>query len=102
MHREDDDVSEALQQLFQDESIDLALNAQLKNVSGKSGQSVTLVIEQGSQEKALQGSHLLVAAGRTPNTEGIGLELAGVELTGGGYIKVDERLATTATGVWAI
>ena len=48
-----------------------------------------------------QGSDLLVAMGRTPNTEGIGLELAGVELTDRGYIKVNERLETTAEGVWA-
>jgi pyruvate/2-oxoglutarate dehydrogenase complex dihydrolipoamide dehydrogenase (E3) component len=99
MHQEDDDVSEALQQLFQDEGIDIILNAKLRRVSGKSEQSVTLVIEQGGQEKTLQGSHLLLAAGRTPNTEGIGLELAGVELTNRRYIKVNERLATTAPGV---
>jgi len=102
MHREDDDVSEALQELFQDEGVNIVLNAKLRKVSGKSGQSVTLFIEQGGGEKKLQGSHLLVAAGRTPNTEGIGLDLAGVELTDRGYIKVDERLATSAAGVWAI
>jgi len=102
MDREDDDVSEALQQLLQDEGVEIVLNAKLRRVSGRSGQSVALVIEQGGQEKTLQGSHLLVAAGRTPNTEGIGLDLAGVELTDRGYIKVNERLATTAPGVWAI
>ena len=102
MNREDDDVSEALQQLLQDEGVEIVLNAKLRRVSGRSGQWVTLVIEQGGQEKTLQGSHLLVAAGRTPNTEGIGLDLAGVELTDRGYIKVNERLATTAPGVWAI
>src|SRR5262249_12251133 len=53
-------------------------------------------------EETLKGSHLLVAAGRVPNTQGIGLELAGVELTAGGYIKVNERLQTTADSVWAI
>jgi pyruvate/2-oxoglutarate dehydrogenase complex dihydrolipoamide dehydrogenase (E3) component len=50
----------------------------------------------------LEGTHLLVASGRTPNTRGIGLELAGVELTDRGYIKVNERLETTAPGVWAV
>ena len=102
MHREDDDISEALQHLFQEEGIDFVLNAKVKRISGKSGQSVTLLIKQGDQEKTLQASHLLLAAGRTPNTEGIGLDLAGVELTERGYIKVDQRLATTAPGVWAI
>jgi pyruvate/2-oxoglutarate dehydrogenase complex dihydrolipoamide dehydrogenase (E3) component len=102
MHREDDDVCEALQQLLEDEGIALVLNAKVRRISGTSGQSVTLVIEQGGEERTLQGSHLLLAAGRTPNTEGIGLDLAGVELTDRGYVKVNERLATTAPGVWAI
>src|SRR5437016_6862295 len=53
-------------------------------------------------EKVLKGSHVLVATGRNPNTEGLGLELADVELTDRGYIKVTERLQTTALGVWAI
>ena len=102
MHREDDDVTEALQNLFEDEGIDIVLNATVKRISGKSGQSVRIVIEQRRAEKTLEGSHLLVAAGRSPNTDGIGLELAGVELTDRGYIKVNERLQTTAPGVWAI
>jgi pyruvate/2-oxoglutarate dehydrogenase complex dihydrolipoamide dehydrogenase (E3) component len=102
MHREDDDVTEALQNLFGDEGIDIVLNATVKRISGKSGQSVRIVIEQRGAEKTLEGSHLLVAAGRSPNTGGIGLELAGVELTDRGYIKVNERLQTTAPGVWAI
>src|SRR5439155_6979747 len=53
-------------------------------------------------EKTLEGSHVLVASGRTPNTEELGLESAGVELTNRGYLKVNERLQTTAPGVWAI
>ena len=102
IHREDDDVTEAVQNLFEDEGIDIVLNATVKRISGKSGQSVKMVVEQRGVEKTLLGSHLLVAAGRTPNTEGIGLELAGVELTDRGYIKVNKRLETTAPGVWAI
>jgi len=102
MHREDDDVTEALQNLFEEEGIDIVLNATVKRISGKSGQSVRIVIEQRGAEKTLEGSHLLVAAGRSPNTAGIGLELAGVELTDRGYIKVNQRLETTAPGVWAI
>ena len=102
MHREDDDVTEALRSLFEDEGIDIVLNARVKGVSGRSGKSVRIVIEQKGVEKILDGTHLLVAAGRAPNTDGIGLELAGVELTDRGYIKVNERLQTTAPGVWAI
>ncbi len=102
IHREDDDVTQAMQNLFQDEGIDILLNATVKPISGQSGKRVRMVIEQRGAEKTLEGSHLLVAAGRAPNTDGIGLELAGVELTDSGYIKVNERLETTAPGVWAI
>ena len=59
-------------------------------------------MDQNGTAKTVKGSHVLVAAGRTPNTEGLGLDLAGVELTDRGYIKVNERLQTTAPGVWAI
>jgi pyruvate/2-oxoglutarate dehydrogenase complex dihydrolipoamide dehydrogenase (E3) component len=102
LHREDEDVTEALGSLFEDEEIDSVLNARMKRVSGKSGDSVTVVVEQGGKETSVEGTHLLVAAGRIPNTENIGLELAGVEVTERGYIKVNERLETTAPGVLAI
>jgi pyruvate/2-oxoglutarate dehydrogenase complex dihydrolipoamide dehydrogenase (E3) component len=102
LHREDPDVTEALRSLFGDEGIDTLLNAHIKRISGKSGESVRIVLEQNGVEKTLEGSHVLVASGRTPNTEGLGLESAGVELTDRGYLKVNERLQTTAPGVWAI
>ena len=102
MSREDPDVCEALRSLLADEDIDILLNARIKRVSGKSGDSVSVVVEQNGIEKVLKGSHILVATGRKPNTEGLGLELTGVELTDRGYIKVNERLQTTAPGVWAI
>jgi pyruvate/2-oxoglutarate dehydrogenase complex dihydrolipoamide dehydrogenase (E3) component len=102
LHKEDDDVTKALAALFADEGIDTLLNARPIRISGKSGDSVTVVVEQGGKEKTLTGTHVLVAAGRRPNTENIGLESAGIELTDRGYIKVNERLETTAPGVWAI
>jgi len=102
VHREDEDLTDALRSLFEDEGIDIVLNTRIKRISGKSGKSVRIIIEQNGAEKALEGTHLLVAAGRTPNTEGIGLELAGVELTDSGYVKVNERLETTAPGVFAV
>jgi pyruvate/2-oxoglutarate dehydrogenase complex dihydrolipoamide dehydrogenase (E3) component len=102
MSREDPDVCEALGSLLEQEGIDVLLNTRVKRVSGKSGDSVSLVIEQDGIERVLEGSHVLVAAGRDPNTEGLGLERTGVELTDRGYIKVNERLQTTAPGVWAI
>ena len=102
IHHEDDDVTEGLQELFRDEGIELVMNARVIHVSGISGQSVTITLEQNGAEKSLTGTHLLVAAGRVPNTKDVGLELAGVELTERGYIKVNERLETTAPGVWAV
>ena len=102
MSREDEDVCEALGELLKDEGIDIVLNARIKRISGKSSDSVSVVFDQNGSEKTLTGSHLLVATGRIPNTKGIGLELAGVEVTDRGYIKVNERLQTTAPGVWAI
>ncbi len=102
LNKEDDDVSEALGSLFKDEGIDTVLNAQVKRISGKSGDSVAVAFEQKGREKVLVGTHLLVATGRQPNTENLGLELAGIELTDRGYLKVNERLQTTAPGVWAI
>src|SRR5712672_1272073 len=102
MSKEDLDVCEALRSLLAEEGIDILLNARIKQVSGKSGDSVSVVVEQNGIEKALRGSHVLVATGRNPNTEGLGLDLTGVELTERGYIKVNERLQTTAPGVWAI
>src|SRR5579864_64169 len=99
MSREDKDVCEALGNLLADEGIEIVLNARIKRVSGKSGDSVSIVLDQDGTEKSITGSHLLVATGRTPNTQGLGLELAGVELNDRGYIKVNERLQTTAPGV---
>jgi pyruvate/2-oxoglutarate dehydrogenase complex dihydrolipoamide dehydrogenase (E3) component len=102
MSKEDPDVCEALRSLLADEGIDVLLNSRIKQMLGKSGDSVSVIVEQNGIEKTLRGSHVLVATGRIPNTEGFGLELAGVELTDRGYIKVNERLQTTAPGVWAI
>ncbi|HZD48507.1 MAG TPA: FAD-dependent oxidoreductase [Silvibacterium sp.] len=102
VHREDEDVSQALQDLFQDEGIEVVLGARCVDVEGKSGKQVKLRVVQGGVERDLEGTDLLVATGRTPNTSGIGLELAGIELTERGYIKVDERMRTTAPDVWAV
>ena len=101
-HREDPDVSEALRQLFADEGIAFAVDAAVQRVEGKSGEGVRVAISQGGAASVLEGSHLLVATGRTPNTEGIGLELAGIATTARGFIQVNERLETTAPGVWAV
>lgn len=100
--REDEDVSAGLEQLCKDEGIELVMNAELSKAEGISGQTVKLHVQQGEVRRVLEGTDILVAAGRTPNTDGIGLDLAGVELTEPGYIKVNERLETSASDVWAI
>ena len=102
LHREDPDVSAAMESLFHEEDITLLLKASVEEVSGLSGQAVTVTYKQDGVTNTIEGTHLLVATGRTPNTRGIGLELAGVTLTDGGYVKVNERLETTAPGTWAI
>jgi pyruvate/2-oxoglutarate dehydrogenase complex dihydrolipoamide dehydrogenase (E3) component len=97
IHREDPDVTEAVEHLFRDEGIEVLTGTAVDRVEGRSGESVRLHTGRG----AIEGTHLLVAGGRTPNTDGIGLEKAGVETDEKGHVKVDERLRTTAEGVWA-
>jgi len=98
IHREDPDVTEEIERLLLDEGIDVQTGTSVRRVEGTSGRSVRLETDRG----AIEGTHVLVAEGRTPNTDGIGLEKAGVETDGRGHIKVDERLRTTAEGVWAV
>ncbi|MEO8053244.1 MAG: mercuric reductase [Acidobacteriota bacterium] len=100
--REDQDVSDALLELFRDESIEVLLQTNLLSVSGTSGQSVRVKLEQNGESREIGATDILVATGRTPNTEGIGLEKAGIELDSRGYIKVNERLETTSPAVWAM
>jgi pyruvate/2-oxoglutarate dehydrogenase complex dihydrolipoamide dehydrogenase (E3) component len=102
LHREDEDVTDGLRGLFENEGIELALNSKVQRVSGTSGQSVRFSLLRNGVEEMIEGSHLLVTGKRVPNTKDIGLELAGVELTHHGYIKVNERLETTAANVWAV
>lgn len=101
-HREDPDVSDAMGRLFADEGIAVSADTVLDRVAGTSGAGVRLHGTRGGAGVVIEGSHLLVAAGRTPNTDDIGLEVAGVERDGRGYVKVDEQLRTTAAGTWAV
>jgi pyruvate/2-oxoglutarate dehydrogenase complex dihydrolipoamide dehydrogenase (E3) component len=101
-HREDQDVTDTLHDVFREEGIELATSARITKVEGKSGDWVKLYADRDGSEMTLEGTHVLVASGRTPNTQGIGLELAGVETTDRGHVKVNERLETTAPRVWAV
>jgi pyruvate/2-oxoglutarate dehydrogenase complex dihydrolipoamide dehydrogenase (E3) component len=102
LHREDADVSEELTRLFVAEDIQLVTGVHLHSVSGRSGDEVTLNAERDGKPFELRGSHLLVATGRTPNTSELGLKAAGVERTATGFVQVDDRLRTTASGVFAV
>ena len=99
---EDPDVAQALLENFESEKIKVLLDAQVNEVVGVSGQKVRVVAENSHGQQTIEGTDLLVATGRTANTQGIGLEAAGVQLDARGYIKVNERLETTAAGVWAV
>jgi pyruvate/2-oxoglutarate dehydrogenase complex dihydrolipoamide dehydrogenase (E3) component len=100
--REDGDIAEAIRQLLEEEGIDIITSAHVERVSGHSGDKVAVHALIDGTQKSMEGSHLLVALGKTPNTMGIGLERAGVELTSAGYVSVNERLETTAPAVWAM
>jgi pyruvate/2-oxoglutarate dehydrogenase complex dihydrolipoamide dehydrogenase (E3) component len=99
---EDADVSKAILQLFQDEGIDVLLGTRVLSVSGLSGERVSLQLQGGDGPRTLDGTDILVATGRIPNTAGIGLEKAGIEITEKGHIRVNDRLETTAPNVWAM
>jgi len=100
--REDPDVADEMRRILGDEGIDIVVAAETRRVQGRSGGDVSVLVRTSSGEQTIEGSDILVAAGRSPNTAGIGLEVAGVELDGRGYIKVNERLETSAPEVWAI
>jgi len=102
MNREDSDVADEVQRILGEEGIGFLMAAETLNVHGRSGEEVTITVRATSGEQQIGGSDILVAAGRIPNTAGIGLEATGVELDYRGYIRVNERLETTASDVWAI
>jgi pyruvate/2-oxoglutarate dehydrogenase complex dihydrolipoamide dehydrogenase (E3) component len=102
IHREDPDVTAAIGDLFRDEGIEVRTGTTVTCVEGTSGGIVRLQVTCGGVETAIEGTHLLAAGGRTPNTDGIGLEQAGIEIDNRGHVKVNERLQTTAPGSWAV
>src|SRR5271166_2568987 len=99
--REDFDVAAAILETFRDEGIEVRLGARILRVRGLSGEAVSLQIQTPAGDQTIEGSDVLVAAGRTPNTAGIGLEVAGVALDSRGYVVVNDRLETSAPDVWA-
>ncbi|CAM2157451.1 FAD-dependent NAD(P)-disulfide oxidoreductase [Pararobbsia alpina] len=102
MGREDADIAEEMHRILTAEGIDIVLGAELVKVDGKSGKGVALHVLESGTERVIQGTDVLVATGRIPNTTGIGLEEAGIKLDARGFILVNDRLQTTAPDVWAI
>jgi len=100
--KEDADVAQAILELFRDEGIEVLLRTQVLSVKGTSGERVELLIENQAGTQTIEGTDLLAALGRVPNTQGIGLEKGGIEVTELGHIRVNDRLETTAPNVWAV
>ncbi len=102
LSREDADVADEIRRILHGEGVEILVATDLVRVEGRSGQSVRLLVRNERGEQTITGSDILIAAGRTPNTAGIGLDVMGVEVDARGYIKVNDRLETSAPGVWAI
>ena len=100
--REDPDVAAAVLRLLEEDGVNVVLGADTQSVQGRSGDAVRLLVKTSAGVRTIEGSDILVAAGRTPNTRDIGLEHAGIELDARGFVTVDDRLQTTASGVWAL
>jgi pyruvate/2-oxoglutarate dehydrogenase complex dihydrolipoamide dehydrogenase (E3) component len=101
LEKEDPEVSEGLLALMKDEGIEVLLNTEVLKVSGRSGEMAALMVRSETSERTLEASDILTATGRTPNTDRLDLDRAGVEVDGRGYIRVNDRLQTTAPDVWA-
>jgi pyruvate/2-oxoglutarate dehydrogenase complex dihydrolipoamide dehydrogenase (E3) component len=100
--REDADVADQVKRVLVAEEIAILESAQISRVQGRSGEQVSVAVRTSSGETIIEGSDILVATGRVPNTTGIGLERAGIDLDDRGYIRVNERLETSAPDVWAV
>jgi pyruvate/2-oxoglutarate dehydrogenase complex dihydrolipoamide dehydrogenase (E3) component len=102
MGREDADVAEAVAEIMRQDGIEVLLKAQAQRAERSDYGRIRLTIRTPEGERVLEGSHLLVAAGRPPNTDTLGLEAAGVETDERGFVKADERLETNVPGIYAM
>jgi len=99
--REDEDVSQAVTDILNDEGIKTYVSSDVVQVM-RDGNAIAVEIVRGEATSRIEGSHLLLAIGRRPNTDDLGLENAGVVVDGRGFIKVDEELQTNVPGIWAL
>ncbi|HEX2913705.1 MAG TPA: mercuric reductase, partial [Chloroflexia bacterium] len=102
LSREDPDVAEAVEKILREDGIELFLETSPVQVSRSPEGTIELLVKGPSGEITLTGTHLLVATGRTPNTDRLNLAAAGVETNERGYIKVSERLETNVPGIYAM
>lgn len=100
--REDRDIAAAIRAIFEEDGIEVMTGAEVDAIEGQSGEAVRLALRTPAGVVAVEGSHLLAALGRVPNTEGLNLEAAGVATDLRGYVQVNDRLETSAPGVWAL
>jgi len=101
IQHDDDDVSKAVREILENEGIDVRLDAECITV-GRGGDGVVVGMDCDGEEDKVSGTHLLLAVGRTPNTDDLGLEKTGIEVDERGYIVVDDQLRTKVDGVWAL
>ncbi len=101
MPREDADVAECLLSIFKEDGIAVVLNAKA-TAAAKTGDGVALTVKTGAGEQTLRGSHLLLAAGRMPNTDALHLEAAAIKADEHGFVTVNERLETNVAGVYGL
>jgi pyruvate/2-oxoglutarate dehydrogenase complex dihydrolipoamide dehydrogenase (E3) component len=99
--REDDDVSQAVADFLKDEGIDVRVDSKMVGVE-KQGNSIAAKVESTGTISHVAGTHMLVATGRRPNTDDLGLDKAGIVTDARGYIQVDDQLRTNVSGVWAM
>jgi pyruvate/2-oxoglutarate dehydrogenase complex dihydrolipoamide dehydrogenase (E3) component len=99
MGREDADISEQIERILGEEGIEIIVECEVQTVAGRSGKTVGVTL---TGDRRIEGTDILVAAGRVPNTAGIGLDLAGIALDEHGFVRVNDRLETTAPAVWAM
>jgi len=99
--REDEDVSRAVAEFLKDEGIDVRVDTKVVGVE-KQGNSIAVKIESAGKSSHVVGTHLLVAIGRRPNTDDLGLDKAGIAADPHGYIQVDDQLRTNVPGIWAM
>lgn len=100
--REDDDVTDEVLAILQDDGIDVLVNAEASAARQLPDGGIELTIDADGESRTITGSHLLVAAGRTPNTDMLNLQAAGVRIGGRGTIPVNERLETNVPHIWAL